>query len=258
MLTRLREARLMAPLITTAVGLAVLISLGKWQMERKAWKENLVALMAERTKAEPTNLLGALSATRSPEEDAIGLEYLRVKVRGRFLHDKERYFYAPDPSLGPGVNVTTPLEIANTNTIVFVNRGYVPDGLRDPATRAADQTAGDVDVIGLVREQGKPGSFTPPNDIEKNLWHWRDIQALAASAVPDAPQRVLPVIIDQEAGASSAGGPKGGATLVTLTNRHLEYAITWYGLAVTLASIFAVYAASRLKTPRTKPDASGK
>jgi surfeit locus 1 family protein len=247
MLQRLRDTRLIGPTIMTAIGLSVLFSLGAWQMQRKAWKENLIATIAERTKAEPTDLLGTFTATHPPEHDAIGLEYTRVKVRGRFLHDKERYFYAPDPELGPGVNVTTPMEIAGSKTIVFVNRGYVPDSRRDPASRSASQPAGEVEIVGLIREQGVRGKFTPLNDVEKNLWYWRDIPALTASAFSDAKTSVLPLIVDQEASAKPGDGPKGGTTIVTLTNRHLEYAITWYGLAFTLAGIFAVFASGRLR-----------
>jgi surfeit locus 1 family protein len=247
MLQRLRDARLIGPTIMTALGLAVLFSLGAWQMQRKAWKETLIATITERTKAAPTDLLGAFTATHPPEHDAIGLEYTRVKVRGRFLHDKERYFYAPDPELGPGVNVTTPFEIAGSKTIVFINRGYVPDSRRDSATRSASQPTGEVEIVGLIREQGVRGKFTPVNDVEKNLWYWRDIPALTASAFSDAKTSVLPLIVDQEAAANPGDGPKGGTTIVTLTNRHLEYAITWYGLAFTLAGIFAVFASGRLR-----------
>jgi surfeit locus 1 family protein len=98
-----------------------------------------------------------------------------------------------------------------------------------------------------VREQGQPGRFTPNNDAAKNLWYWRDIAGLTASAFPDGNVSVLPFIVDQEASASPGDGPRGGTTIVTLTNRHLEYAITWYGLTFTLAGIFAVFAAGRLR-----------
>lgn len=247
MLQRLRDARLMGPLVMTVLALAALISLGSWQMSRKAWKENLIAAIAERTKAAPTDLMQTFTATHPPSEDAIGLEYLRVKVRGHFLHDKERYFYAPDPELGPGVNVTTPLEIAGTKSIVFVNRGYVPNNRRDPASRATSQIAGEIEIVGLLREQGQPGRFVPENDAKNNMWYWRDVKDLTASAFPDGKASVLPFIVDQEASAKPGDGPKGGTTIVTLTNRHLEYAISWYGLALTLAVIFAIFALGRLR-----------
>ncbi len=250
MLQRLREARLLGPALMTSLGFAILMSLGAWQMQRKAWKEGLIAAINERTKAEPIDLLGAYSATRDPKDDAIGLEYLRVKMRGRFLHDKERYFYAPDPELGPGFNVYTPLELSGGTAVVFVNRGYVPETKKDPATRPSGQPTGVVDVVGLVREPGHPGRFTPDNDAKNNLWYWRDITALTASAFPEGKSAVIPLIIDQETQANADDGPKGGATIVTLTNRHLEYAMTWYGLAMTLATIFAVYARGRLKVQK--------
>ena len=247
MLQRLRDARLMGPLVMTVLALAALISLGSWQMKRKAWKENLIAAIAERTKAEPSDLMQTYTATHPPSDDAIGLEYLRVKVRGHFLHDKERYFYAPDPQLGPGVNVYTPLEITGGQIIVFVNRGYVPDSRKDPAARQPSQIAGDVEVVGLLRQQSQPGRFVPENDAKNNMWYWRDVKGLAASAFPDSKATVLPLIIDQEASTMPGDGPKGGTTIVTLTNRHLEYAITWYGLALTLAAIFAIFAIGRLR-----------
>lgn len=247
MLQRLRDAGLNGPLLTAAIGISVLMALGTWQLQRMAWKENLIAVINERTKAEPSDLLLAYSASRPPQEDAIGLEYLRVKVRGHFLHDKERYFYAPDPELGPGFNVYTPLEIAGGKIIVFVNRGYVPDRLKDPSSRAAGQVEGEVEVIGLIRQQSLQARFMPDNNAEQNVWYWRDVNGLAKSAFPDGKTTVLPLVVDQEANSLPGDGPKGGTTIVTLPNRHLEYAITWYGLAITFAVIFAVFAMGRLR-----------
>ena len=248
MFERLRAARLIGPTLMTALGIAILLSLGAWQMHRKVWKENLIAAIDQRTKAEPVELINAYTATRSPEEDAgIGLEYLRVKVSGHFLNSKERYFYAPDPALGSGVNVTTPFEITGGHQIVFVNRGFVPDRLKDPAARASGQITGETQVVGLVRQAGHQAHFVPDNDAQSNAWYWRDINALAKSAFPDGKTTVIPLIIDQETNATPGEGPKGGATIVALTNRHLEYAITWYGLALTLAAIFGVYALGRLR-----------
>ncbi len=250
MIERLRAARLLGPTLATVVGLAILLGLGAWQITRKVWKENLISAIESRTKAEPVELLSAYTATHAPQDDAIGLEYLRVKVRGHFLHGKERYFYAPDPELGPGVNIYTPFEIASNGPVVFVNRGFVPDRLKDPATRSQGQIAGELEVVGLVRQKNLQARFVPDNDPKTNAWYWRDIDALAKSAFPVGTTTVLPMVIDQEATATPAVGPKGGSTIVSLTNRHLEYAITWYGLAATLAAIFAVFAIGRLREPK--------
>ena len=93
MLRRLREAGLVWPTLASAVALAVLLSLGTWQMQRKHWKEGLIATIAARTQATPIELKPgqALPVEGSPQ-------YLHVAITGRFHHDKERYLYAPAPT----------------------------------------------------------------------------------------------------------------------------------------------------------------
>lgn len=227
--------------LMTLVALPILVGLGVWQMERKAWKETLIATIAARASEAPVDLLGAYSATH---EHPLGFEYMRAKARGRFAHDKERYFYAPDQVLGPGFHVYTPMEISGSKTVVFVNRGFVPERLKDPAKRPEGQVGGEVEIVGLMRGSGQKGSFTPDNDAKANLWFWRDYAGLFASAYAGSDRTMIAVALDAEA-AAPGGWPKGGATLVNLPNRHLEYALTWFGLAATLVVIFLAYAWTR-------------
>lgn len=232
------------PAAAALVALAILLGLGYWQLERKAWKENLIATIAARATEQPVDLLGAYSATH---DNDLGFEYMRAKVRGRYMHEKERYFYAPDPTLGPGYHVYTPLEIAGTTAIVFVNRGFVPESLKDPASRRQGQVDGEVEVIGLLRGPGQKGTFTPDNDPKANLWFWRDYAGLFASAFSGADRTPIAAFLDAEE-AAPGGWPKGDATLVNLPNRHLEYALTWFGLAATLLAVFAAFAWTRLRS----------
>lgn len=227
----------------TLVALAILLGLGFWQLERKAWKENLLATIAARTTEQPVDLLGAYSATH---ENELGFEYMRAKVRGRYVHDKERYFYAPDPKLGPGYHVYTPFEIAGTTAVVFVNRGFVPEDIKDPAKRSQGQIDGEVEVVGLMRGPGQKGTFTPDNDTKANLWFWRDYAGLFASAFSGTDRTPIAAFLDAEE-AAPGGWPSGHATLVDLPNRHLEYALTWFGLAGTLLAVFAAFAWTRLR-----------
>src|SRR5512145_2265919 len=134
MLQRLPTARLIWPTLAALAGLAVLIGLGTWQLERKRWKEDLLAKIAERAAADPV---------RPPEAPLIkgDMEYLHVAVAGRFHHDKERYLYAPTPA-GLGWHVYTPLEAAS-GEIVWVNRGFVPDARKPPETRPEGQLQGE-------------------------------------------------------------------------------------------------------------------
>src|SRR5262249_19787900 len=159
-------------------------------------------------------------------------------------HDKERYLYAPTAA-GLGWHVYTPLALA-PGRIVWVNRGFVPDANKAPETRAPGLVAGEVEVWGLVRPYPKKGFFQPDNDVAPNLWYWPDVEAMSASAFPGIAGP--PWVIDADRSPAAPGGlPQGGVTRLELPNRHLEYALTWYGLALTLIAVYFPLAVGRLR-----------
>lgn len=248
MLTALRRHGLLGPALATAVAFAILVSLGSWQMQRKAWKEGLLAQIAERVHAPPVSLstiLGSLSASFPEGYDP---EYRHVVVSGRFHYDKEQFLWAPDPVAGPGYHVYTPLEFA-PGRVVWVNRGYVPHSRQDPATRVDGQVAGDVAVTGLVRQPvTDPGRFTPDNEPYRRMYYWRALDEMHDAAFGGSAMAKVPFFVDADASPANPGGlPKGGVTLVQLPNRHLEYAITWYGLAGTLLAVFGAFSLARVR-----------
>ncbi|MFA9549622.1 MAG: SURF1 family protein [Hyphomicrobium sp.] len=245
MLTTLKSKGLLWPAIMAVAGVAILIALGTWQMQRLAWKQGLLADISQRAHGDP------VAATRAEQSKRAGadVEYLRVKIGGQFLHDKERHLFAFDSKYGPGYHIFTPLKRAD-GSIAFVNRGFVPSELRDPAKRDAGQVAGEVEIVGLVRGSEKPRTFTPENNVADNIWHWRDLDGMAVSVFGQEAPRLIPFFIDAEAESRVSGAwPKGGVTRLELPNRHLEYAITWYGLAAALIAVFAAYAVSRWRHP---------
>ncbi len=245
MLSRLRRAGLVWPTALSVAALAVLIGLGTWQLQRKQWKDHLIAKIAERVGAEPIALAEAQRIWR----DGGDVEYLHVLARGRFHHDQERYLYAPAKS-GLGWHVYTPLELAPAR-IIWVNRGFVPDERKAPGMRAEGQLPGEVEVRGLVRAPARKGLFTPDNDAAHNLWYWPDAQAMTASAFAGTSVEALPIVIDADAGRGPPGGlPQGGVTRIDLPNRHLEYALIWYGLALTLIGVYSAFAVTRLRPAR--------
>jgi len=248
MLQRLRQAGLVWPTALGLAGLAVLVGLGTWQLERKRWKDDLIAKITARVSAPPQPIERAAALLRRGDD----IEYLHVAARGRFHHGKERYLYAPTRA-GLGWHVYTPLELA-PQRFVWVNRGTVPDDRKAPALRAQGQMAGEVALTGLVRTAMHPGAFTPNNDVAHNLWFWPDLAAMSASAFTDAGVETLPFGIDADARPAPPGGlPQGGATRLALPNRHLEYALTWYGIAMTLVGVYAAFALGRLRLPASKP-----
>lgn len=250
MLQRWRAAGLLWPALITLITLPVLIGLGTWQWQRLAWKQDLIAKLAARVKAEPVSYPAALAEfVRSGD-----VEYLRVRATGTFEHGQERHVYAPRAS-SQGWNVFTPLKV-ESGFPVFVNRGWVPDKLKDPASRADGQLQGPVTVTGLARRDDPKSIFSAPNDAKSNRWYSRDTWAMRwGDAAPPKPEEVglsgaqpfAPFSIDAEAEPANPGGwPKGGTTEVRLPNSHLQYVVTWYGLALTLAAVFLIYARQRL------------
>ena len=136
------------------------------------------------------------------------------------------------PKLGPGFHVYHAAATSPTAASCWSIAASCPNDLKDPAKRAAGQLAGEVEVTGLLRHAGRASACSrPPTTPARNIWYWRDIDAMAATLGAEAP-RVHRFVIDAEASPAAPGGwPKGGVTRLELPNRHLEYALTWYGLA---------------------------
>jgi surfeit locus 1 family protein len=231
-------------LVLSLPALLILLGLGTWQMQRLAWKEDLIAKIEARVHAPPVSL----AEVEKGSKDAI--EYARVRVRGTFRHGGEQFVWAPDPQQGPGYHVYTPLRL-DDGRFILVNRGYVTEALRSPSARAKGQVAGEADVVGLLREPPQRGMFSPDHDGKTGVWFWRDFDGMSRAALgPDAGKAVH-LFLDAEAEPANAGGwPQGGTTRLTLPNRHLEYALTWYGLAATLVAVLIAFMISRA---RTKP-----
>ena len=134
---------------------------------------------------------------------------------------------------------------------VVVNRGFVPEGRQDPATRAAGEIAGPIEMIGVMRWPEPRGTFSPADEPGRNLWFVRDHLAIAAAKGWGQGQgQLAPFFVELEAPEPPGGLPHPGALKVNLRNEHLQYAITWYALAVVVVVMFAFWLGSRR---RAKP-----
>ena len=239
--------RLFAALcLALAAGFA---ALGVWQVERRAWKLDLIAKVEARVRAAPSAL---------PDDGSGDLAYRRVRVSGRLLNHRETFVQAVT-TRGAGWWVMTPLVLSPTPCratpgihrtanlpavgcadgwmpgrarhdgaeVILVNRGFVPQERRDPGKRLSP--AGTVTVTGLIRITEPGGAFLRSNDPAANRWHSRDVAAIArARHLP----RAAPFFIDADATPNPGGYPIGGLTIIAFRNNHLMYAITWFGLAV--------------------------
>ena len=189
---------------------AAFAALGIWQVERRAWKLDLIARVEARLEAAPAT---------PPATWTDDLAYTRVRAHGTFLQDRETLVQALTER-GAGWWVLTPLR--TPHGVILVNRGFVP-----PERRAAPPT-GRVTVTGLLRASEPGGGFLRSNDPAAGRWYSRDVAAIAAAR---GLGEAAPFFLDADATPNPGGYPIGGLTVVAFRNNHLAYALTWFGLA---------------------------
>ena len=222
---RRRDSRVLQGTAAAAAFL-VLLGLGTWQMERLRWKEALLADIARQADAAPV---------AAPEAAADLPEYTPVHAAGVFRHDRELLLVPRTRAGVAGAHVLTPL-VRPDGRAVLVNRGFVPVAFQPAATRRAGNPSGPVRVEGLLRRQHPPGPFVPDNDPAAGAWYALDLAAMARATGLELADYVL----DAGAARNPGGWPEGGQTRVAIRNTHLQYALTWYGLAAVLAVCVSV------------------
>lgn len=222
--------------VSILVLLAILVSLGNWQVRRLAWKEDLLATIDARIHADPVPLEEAFEKMAAGED----IEYLPVEVSGTFIQGTEQHLLSTWKGAS-GWNIYQPLRL-NDGAVLFVNRGFVPYDRADPETRPESLPRGEQAITGLARLplDGKPGFLVPDNDPAKNQYYWKDLAAMTKAAELEG-ETVLPLFVDAGPYDDPLKLPIGGVTNIDLPNNHLQYAITWYGLAVALAGVAGVF-----------------
>ncbi len=227
------------PTLIALPALAALLALGTWQLERLAWKR---ALIAERDAA----LAAAPQSLPAGAAERAALDYTRVRARGTFVHERELYLVGRARAGVGGVHVLTPLHLDDGTGAVVIDRGFVPEANRAPATRTAGQITGPVTIEGSARRPGRRNLFTPDNRPEANEWYWLDRDAMGAAVGLN----LLSVVIVAGTAANPGGLPVGTELRSDLRNDHLGYALTWYGLAAALVVIYVVF---HLRRPTLGP-----
>lgn len=238
---RKRKSGVLDATLLAFAGIAILIGLGVWQLDRKTWKENLIATLNTRLGHAPEDLPPRSSWPQLRED---GQEFRRVAFPAEFLDGEEALVYTAGSPLrpdvkGPGYWVFAPARLAG-GSIILVNRGFVPADRKDPALRPVGAPRGIVDIVGVLRWPEMRNSFTPADDPKNNLWFLRDSNSIATFKKWVT---AAPFYIDQEEPTPSGGWPKPGKLETHLPDNHLQYAITWFGLAFALAGVYLVWLA---------------
>ncbi|CAG9781858.1 unnamed protein product [Diatraea saccharalis] len=224
--------------------------LGCWQVHRLQWKLNLIDMMQAKSNSVPTTLPDSY-------EELEKMEYMPVKVKGQFLHDKE-FVIGPkalidnspmarvgslvsDPKKNQGWLIVTPFRLSDSGQVILINRGWVPTKLKPKETRDASMIKGEVELVGVVRLTEKRAPFMPKNNPANGSWYSRDLEQM--SEYLDC----LPIWLDVR-GISDppAGWPIPNQTRVTLRNEHFSYLVTWYLLSIFTAIMWHRYFIKKL------------
>lgn len=221
----------LVPTLIAIPGLVLLFGLGTWQVDRHFWKERINAERQAQANAPAVDLPAQVA-------DPGALAFRRVKVSGTFDHAHEIFVNARSQRGNPGYDVITPLIRDGGASPVLVSRGWVPYERRDPTTRQQGLVDGTVTVEGILRIDARQGLFMPDNDSVRNSWFWFDLPAMSKAAGLSQPATYY-----IEADATPVPGiyPLGGQTRLELPSPHLQYAITWYCLAIAFAAIYVIY-----------------
>jgi len=217
--------------IVVVPALIFLLGLGTWQVQRLAWKNDLIQTRTDRIAAVPMSMADAMS-TVSPE----AIEYRPVRVSGDLRTGNVFRLLNRVHAGKQGFHVVAPMMLDEGRGNVLIDLGWAP---RDMLDVTPVPQAGKVSLVGYVRAFTAPGAFLPDNEPANNNWFYMDeAQMLAAAGLPAGPGFYL------EAGPDTGterAYPLGAAPALDLRNSHLEYAVTWYGLAAVLAVIFVVF-----------------
>ncbi len=230
------------PSLTTLIALALLVTMGNWQLERLEWKRGLSAEMTRR-------MAGPAIALPPPPVDAAALRYRPIRLEGRFHHDHELYLESRSHQGRAGLHLVTPFEL-DDGRVVLVDRGWVPLERRRPETRAegqiGGQAAGRVRLTGTIRTGGWNGYefLRPENDPAGNAWVWMDLPRMAERVAMEGAGlggTVRGYYLVAGAAPNPGGLPIGRGPGAQQPNNHLGYALTWYALALVLLVIYLLH-----------------
>lgn len=234
--------------VCAAVAVLLLLALGTWQVFRLQWKLDLMEKVDTRVHAKP---VAAPEPAQWAQVNAANDEYRHVTLTGVYLPEYTTRVQATT-DLGSGYWLLTPL-CTQSGHIVIINRGYIgqeaakrlPAPSATSAGKAVCATVADrpaVTINGLLRLPETGRAFLRHNDPANHRWFARDVAAIAQARGFDGAM-VAPFFVDTDKGQEppaedEALRPVGGLTVISFTNNHLVYALTWYALAVMAAGAF--------------------
>jgi cytochrome oxidase assembly protein ShyY1 len=227
----------------TLVMVALFVGLGVWQLQRRIEKHALIAALIERLAAAPEALPPSSQwSALKPARD----EFRRVRFTATYAQLPDAMVYSSGSAIredisGPGTWAFMPAALPTGETVV-INAGFTQNTMQDRELQDRSVTrlitSEPVTLTGYIRFPEAAGMLTPPENLAKRLWFTRDHLAMARVL---GWNEVAPFYIDLEQPVPASGIPKPGPLEVHLKDDHLQYAVTWFGLAGAVVIAFGVW-----------------
>jgi surfeit locus 1 family protein len=226
------KPRIWPILLASGLGLALLLWLGMWQVQRLAWKNALIAQIDQSINQSAKKI--------GNQSELLNLSRVNQKIRlkGNFRGKYRRKIASVDGA--PGWEIVSRfypdpdshLDVGLGSTVLLVSHGFVSMDI-EPFV-----TGNSIEIEGILKlHPTVPGYFDVPNNPAKNEWYTWDVKAMAAVADIN----VSPFVLHLLPGSSGTEGFVVTAPIATLRNNHLGYAITWFGLAAVLVVMTGIY-----------------
>lgn len=231
------------------LSMILFLALGFWQLDRLQWKEQLIASANERLNAERIEVP---AQDKWAELNPDTFDFQKVRLSGQFLDCCEARVFISLPKKrnrysGPGYWIVTPFQLTDGG-VVFVNRGFSPQEQTLPQAEYARAPQGTIEVEGYMRRPERVGSATLEPDLAKQVDWVINPPRLNEVLFPEL-ENVAPFYVNLSEPAASDLPQAPDDAALDFSNRHLEYAFTWFGLAA-LMPILAIFWLIRTRRPR--------
>ncbi len=226
-----------ASYLAVALVFAILSAFGTWQMQRRTWKEALLRTIAERQHLPPATTSDVRRLKCLPDGGVDDpCDFRPVMLTGRISDAPPVHIFIsiprqPNGLQGNGYWVFRHFSPSSGDTALWVNTGFVPAEQKSMAV----VPSGDITLSGILRRAERRGRFSGANDKKNNIYFVRD-----PAEFPFAPSIETSYYVDMTGPVPTSGVPYPMAGKLVISNRHLEYALTWYGLAATWLTISGV------------------
>ena len=223
----------LVPFVAFVIALLILLSLSLWQVKRLVWKTNLIEQRVSNFEGEPKNLYDI----RKPNEN----EFKKVFIEGQLLNNLEFFMPALSKNGNNGFHIIVPMEVEKKKLILF-DTGWVPLAKKEKNKRLNNLIKEKKIFTAVIRLPGRKGYFQPDNDNIKNFWFFVEPKLMEETISMKLENRFYLEAVDN----GPNGYPLGNQTRIYLRNNHLQYAITWFLIALSLIGVF-IFASIRKK-----------